>query len=172
MENPKRLTRSRKDRMVGGVASGIGEYLNVDPIIIRILFIFLAFVGGSGIVAYIVLLFIMPEDNSSPFAAYEAKKKNPTEEKSEPEEEKEDEEKSSSEQTKNKIKEDFSDLMSSYKKKNSIAGVSVGVLLIVFGFYILLARFFSFDWFKYLFPMMILFAGVLIILSSIKYKKS
>lgn len=59
---PKRLYRSRTDRMVGGVCAGIAEYLNVDPTIIRLLFVLLAFVTGfTWLIVYIAMLLIVPE---------------------------------------------------------------------------------------------------------------
>lgn len=58
----KKLYRSCTDKLVGGVAAGIGEYLNVDPVIIRLIFVLLAFPGGIGIVVYIIAMIIMPED--------------------------------------------------------------------------------------------------------------
>ena len=59
----KRLYRSRDNRVVAGILGGIGEYLNVDPVAIRVLYVIFAAVTGflPLIVAYIVLLFIIPE---------------------------------------------------------------------------------------------------------------
>jgi phage shock protein PspC (stress-responsive transcriptional regulator) len=47
--------------MIAGVCSGIGEYLNVDSTLIRVLWAIFAVSGGAGILAYIVCLFIMPD---------------------------------------------------------------------------------------------------------------
>lgn len=58
----KRLYRSRKNRMICGVCGGVGEYLNVDPTVIRLLVLLLGFTG-TGLVAYIVAAVIMPEEN-------------------------------------------------------------------------------------------------------------
>lgn len=58
----KRVYRSRKDRMICGVCGGIAEYLNVDPNIIRLLWILFACGAGAGILAYIVVAIILPED--------------------------------------------------------------------------------------------------------------
>lgn len=58
----KKLYRSSKDRIFLGVCGGIGEYLEVDPTIIRLLAVILGFTG-SGIVAYIVAAIIMPEQH-------------------------------------------------------------------------------------------------------------
>jgi phage shock protein PspC (stress-responsive transcriptional regulator) len=57
----KRLTRSKKDRMLGGVAGGIGKYFEIDPVLVRLLFAFGAFTG-AGLIAYIILWIIVPEE--------------------------------------------------------------------------------------------------------------
>ena len=56
---PKRLYRSASDRMLLGVCGGIGEYLNVDSTIIRLLWAILVFWGGIGILAYLVAAVII-----------------------------------------------------------------------------------------------------------------
>lgn len=58
----KRLYRSKRQRMLGGVAGGIAEYLNTDPTLIRLAVVVLAFAGGAGIPAYIIAWLIMPEE--------------------------------------------------------------------------------------------------------------
>ena len=58
----KRLYRSRSDRMIGGVCGGLGEYLSIDPTVIRILYVLFALTGGSGIFIYLILLLIIPEE--------------------------------------------------------------------------------------------------------------
>ena len=60
----KRLYRNRENDMIAGVCSGIAEYLAVDPTAIRLAFVLLAFLGGSGISIYIVLWIIMPVKGS------------------------------------------------------------------------------------------------------------
>jgi len=57
----KKLYRSAKDKMIGGVAGGLGEYFNVDPTLIRLLFVLVCLLGGSGIIAYLILWIIVPE---------------------------------------------------------------------------------------------------------------
>jgi phage shock protein C len=57
----KRLYRSTKEKMIGGVCGGIGEYFDIDPVLIRILFIVTLFVWGTGILAYIICWIIIPE---------------------------------------------------------------------------------------------------------------
>lgn len=61
----KRLSRSDRDKIIAGVAGGLGEYFNVDPNIIRILFILMAVFGGSGLIIYIVLWLILPSKSKA-----------------------------------------------------------------------------------------------------------
>jgi phage shock protein PspC (stress-responsive transcriptional regulator) len=64
-DEPRRLTRSGSDAVIGGVASGLGRYFNVDPLLFRIGFVVLSFAGGFGVLAYLLLLAFMPSDGSS-----------------------------------------------------------------------------------------------------------
>ena len=57
----KRLYKSQYDRMIGGVAGGIAEYLKVDATIIRIAFVLMSLFGGTGLIIYIAGLLIIPE---------------------------------------------------------------------------------------------------------------
>jgi len=57
----KKLYRSRKDRMICGVCGGLGEYLGVDPTIVRILWILFSLAYGAGILAYILACIVIPE---------------------------------------------------------------------------------------------------------------
>lgn len=63
MEN-KRLYRSSETRVIGGVSGGLAEYFDIDPVIIRILFVALALFGGGGILVYVVLWIVLPEQKS------------------------------------------------------------------------------------------------------------
>ncbi len=58
----KNLYRSREHKMLGGVAGGLGEYFDIDPIFIRIFFVVTLFTGGIGIIAYIILWIITPKE--------------------------------------------------------------------------------------------------------------
>lgn len=65
MPDPKRLYRSKANRVLAGVCGGLGDYFSLDPVLFRILFVALAIVGGSGILLYIVLIFVIPEEGTS-----------------------------------------------------------------------------------------------------------
>jgi len=56
----KKLYRSNKDRMLAGVCGGIGQYLGVDATLIRLLWIAATFLGGSGIIAYLIAWTVIP----------------------------------------------------------------------------------------------------------------
>lgn len=55
------LRRSRADRVIGGVCGGLGRYLGVDPVLLRIAAIALAFSGGLGVLTYLVAWVVIPE---------------------------------------------------------------------------------------------------------------
>ena len=59
-EEHKKLYRSETDRWLLGVCGGLGEYFNVDPTLIRILFIVFALVFGGGLLLYLILWIIIP----------------------------------------------------------------------------------------------------------------
>lgn len=61
----KKLVRSRTDRMFLGVAAGIGEYLNVDPVLVRLIFVFAGLSTlGQALLVYFILAIIMPEEST------------------------------------------------------------------------------------------------------------
>jgi len=62
---PRRLVRSRSDRVIGGVCGGLGRYFDVDPIIFRIGAVVLAFIGGAGLLAYLAALLLIPSEDSA-----------------------------------------------------------------------------------------------------------
>jgi PspC domain. len=57
---PKRLYRSVRNKMICGVCQGIAEYINLDPTIVRLLWVLLSLWGGVGIILYIAAAIIMP----------------------------------------------------------------------------------------------------------------
>ncbi len=58
----RRLTRSSQHKMIAGVCGGLAEYFNLDPTVVRIGYVFLSIVSVAfpGILAYIILMFVMP----------------------------------------------------------------------------------------------------------------
>lgn len=61
MEEPRKLYRSRSQRMLAGVCGGLAEYFSLDATLIRVLFLILAVFGGTGLVIYLVMWIIVPD---------------------------------------------------------------------------------------------------------------
>lgn len=57
----KRLYRSNTNKMLGGVCGGIAEYFNVDPTIIRLAWVLFCALGGSGVLAYLIMAIVVPQ---------------------------------------------------------------------------------------------------------------
>jgi phage shock protein PspC (stress-responsive transcriptional regulator)/uncharacterized integral membrane protein len=57
-----RLYRSTTDRAIGGVCGGLGAYLAIDPVLIRLFFVLLTLAGGSGVLIYLLLWLLIPAD--------------------------------------------------------------------------------------------------------------
>ncbi len=57
----KKLCKSNTNKKICGVCGGIAEYLNADPTLIRLAFVLIAAIAGSGVLAYILAALIMPE---------------------------------------------------------------------------------------------------------------
>ena len=60
MDLKKKLYKSDRDKMIGGVCAGIGEYFDIDPTLVRLGFVALCALAGGGLLAYIVALIIIP----------------------------------------------------------------------------------------------------------------
>ncbi len=60
----RQLCRPENNRIIGGVCGGIGEYFAIDPIFIRLVFLFLFFYSGSGILIYLILWLILPSEHA------------------------------------------------------------------------------------------------------------
>lgn len=69
MPTTKRLYRARTQRMIAGVCGGIGDYYNIDPVVVRLIFVIFAFANGLGILVYLIGMIIIPEE---PIPAAEA----------------------------------------------------------------------------------------------------
>jgi len=57
----KKLYRNVNDRKIAGICSGIGEYFDIDPVLIRLIWVVFAFAAGGGIIAYLIAWAIIPE---------------------------------------------------------------------------------------------------------------
>jgi phage shock protein C len=61
MDATRKLYRSKTNRQLAGVCGGLSEYFNLDATLIRVLFILLAVLGGSGVVLYVAMWIIVPK---------------------------------------------------------------------------------------------------------------
>jgi phage shock protein C len=62
MDPNRKLYRSKTNRKLAGVCGGLAQYLNVDATVIRVLFVLLAVLGGSGLVLYLAMWIIVPDE--------------------------------------------------------------------------------------------------------------
>jgi phage shock protein C len=64
--SPRSVRRSRSDRVIAGVCAGLGRYLGIDPVLLRVAFIILALANGLGLIAYVVAWVAIPEEGDQP----------------------------------------------------------------------------------------------------------
>ena len=65
-EMNKKLYRSMADKKLCGICGGLGEYFEVDSTLIRLLWVIFTFMGGAGLLAYIICAIIVPQQNQLP----------------------------------------------------------------------------------------------------------
>lgn len=58
----KKLYKSTTDRKLCGVCAGVANYLNIDPTVVRLLWALITFLGGAGVIAYIVCALVIPDE--------------------------------------------------------------------------------------------------------------
>ena len=66
----RRLKRSSRDKKIGGVCGGFGKYFNVDPTLVRVLWILAILLGGTGLLLYLILWIVMPLDADPDLATH------------------------------------------------------------------------------------------------------
>ncbi|MFP4471412.1 MAG: PspC domain-containing protein [Bacteroidales bacterium] len=154
MEQQKRLYRSRYDSVIAGISGGLGEYLNVDPLIIRILFVVLTIFGFGGLILYIILWIAIPLDPDFTYHTYHHKK-NIHMENQDPN--------TGDDYTRKNYPE--------YKPKND-GNLIAGVILITLGAMFLVDRFIPRIDFGDLWPVLLIVAGIIIMKNSISKPKS
>ena len=59
----KRLYRAREGKVLAGVCAGLAKYFDVDPTLVRLLWVIFTFMGGAGLLAYIICAIIVPQQN-------------------------------------------------------------------------------------------------------------
>ncbi len=140
--------RPKNDRIIGGVCAGLANYFNIDVMIVRLVFVILLFSGGTGVVAYIILLIIMPEEEGTSYAdsiKNEVKAKK-------------------AENIKNNIKETYSGLEKSVRSGKG--NTYFAFILILLGAALLTNNMFPSFSFHRIWPLFFVAIGVAILLSS------
>ena len=61
---PKRMHLSSTDKKLGGVCGGVAEYFDFDPTIVRVFFLFFSFVGGGGLLLYLIIWLVAPKEDT------------------------------------------------------------------------------------------------------------
>ncbi len=156
----KRLYRSRTDRILWGVCGGLAKYFDIDPIIIRIIFVLTVLAGGAGILAYIILAIVVPLEGSEAATAEQTVKENVAEIKD----------------TANQMGQEIRATLGGTKTETTGSGArgsrltTLGAIIVALGILLLLANLNIFWWFKwqYFWPVIIILAGLLIIMRSRK----
>jgi phage shock protein PspC (stress-responsive transcriptional regulator) len=149
----KRLYRSCTDTVIGGVAGGLAEYLEIDVILVRLIFLVLLFSGGIGFLAYIVAWVIIPVDPKC------------------------NEEKTGAEEIKEKAEDIASEINKKFVKKgkennnNNEASIWFGVILLFLGSMILIQNVTGVDVWRNFLPYLMIFIGIVILLKALKEKE-
>lgn len=161
----RKLYRSRRNKIVAGVSGGLGEYLEVDPIIFRILFIFLTFAGGAGAVIYLLLMLIIPMEPYGYSIPGSGGQKFDGQATTADDRDATTAENGSSENDINNVADVIKD-----QSKGKLVGLSFGLVLILFGLYVLFSKIWHINWFHYMFPIILILSGLIILVSSLKFK--
>ena len=155
----RRLYRSRSDRMIWGVCGGLAKYFDIDPVIVRVVAVLLAFTSGLGVLAYVLMAIVVPLENSQATEPRDVVRENV------------EEMRETASQLGDEIRSTFvreegeSEKTAKVRSRNR---ATVGVILIVVGILFLLASFNLLWWLRwtYLWPLIPIVIGVLIILSA------
>ncbi len=153
----ERLYRSR-NRVIGGVSAGLGDYLNIDPVIVRVLFIVFTLINGLGLLLYIILWIIVPEE---PLPANNVSSA-----------ETEDGETIEAEFVNGDNAETASTNSTQKPPQNKNSGrVTAGIILIALGLFFILRRYIPIFHFWDFFPLLLIFLGGFLIWNSIRRKE-
>ncbi len=164
MEN--KLYRSRTDRMICGVCGGLAKYFNVDPVLVRIIFVLLILAHGLGILAYIIIAIVVPLEGSRATSTRETTRENIEEIKATAVEF--GEELRATFTRKDKPAEEKTEATKKSRQSQNL----LGIILIAIGLLILMGTMNLFWWFRwdYLWPVLLIIVGLLIIINTWRKK--
>jgi len=142
----KRLTRSRTDVILGGVCSGLANYLGIDPVFVRIFFILVGIFGGFAVLLYLILWVVMPQEGAG----------------------------ESSGAFSNRAQQEGTEFGRAVSKPNPAAAVYIGVGLILAGLFAFL-RSLNIEWLQWLdgrlvWPLILIVGGGFLLYNAFKEK--
>lgn len=151
MDTPHKLYRSRHDRILAGVCGGLGAYFNVDPLVFRAVFLVLVFGGGAGVLLYILLAIIIPNEPGEPVFVDRGEKVHDFAQ------DVAGRAKSFAEEVKGEVH--------SYRAGSSSRRSLIGLIIIVIGAALLLGQIFPVRWFEWNFfwPLLLIVIGIAIL---------
>ncbi|MEN6294948.1 MAG: PspC domain-containing protein [Chloroherpetonaceae bacterium] len=152
----KIVQRSRRHRIIGGVCGGIGEYFDIDPLFIRVLFVVFTCLYGVGIIVYIVLWIITP---SAPLETAYNETETATQRQTEYE-------------TENAQRSDLNQMPSQNSEKANKNRFLIGLILIIIGALILVNELLPYIDGEYIWSALFIIVGVYLIILSLRGKKS
>lgn len=154
----KKLQRSRKHKVFAGLAGGLGEYLDIDPIIVRVIFVLITIFHGVGLIIYIIMWIVIPEE---PFdVLFTQQDQNSTE----------NSKKTESEGSNLGSQSVFDEAAKSVKDMKMDSGSSngrviIGAILILIGLLFLSEKFFPFFDFELVFAIGLIILGISLLLN-------
>jgi phage shock protein C len=165
MEN-HRLYRSLEHRVIGGVAGGLAEYFDIDPVIVRLVFVIVTFAGGGGLLVYLILWIVLPENPIPNFAFHQSK---PGYAPSEP---------SAKDETVNSDNSDWQEktepsaemFFANKQKERNAGGLIGGLVLITVGCLFLIDRFVPDIDFGDMWPVLLVVIGAVLIATNLSGK--
>lgn len=142
----KRIYRSTTEKVIGGVCAGLGEYFNIDPTWVRILFVVAIFAKGLGLLAYVICWIVFPRDTEVGAEASAAGAS---------------------------IEGETTAAESSGKKKSTARGGGFlpGIILVILGMIFLLDQAFYWFDFDYIWPLLLIGIGVMLLYRSTSPKR-
>jgi phage shock protein C len=146
------ISRSRQNRIFGGVAGGLGEYLTIDPIVVRVFFVVSVLLSGIGILLYLIMWIVIPEEKFSINNTYGSSSKN----------DKNEDVKSS---TNSETSGENINFTFPHEKKNN-GKLIFGIILIIIGMFFLGVEIFSFLNFADLLPVILIGLGITLLWKS------
>ncbi|MCL5074631.1 MAG: PspC domain-containing protein [Chloroflexi bacterium] len=146
----KRLYRSRTDRMLFGVCGGLAQYFDLDPTLVRLIFVLIVLAGGTGILAYIVLAIVMPEESSVAVHPREVLRENIAEIKE------------TAKELGEELRAGFGGQAGVPTERRTRGAYTAGLILILLGVVFLMSNFHLFWWFNWhlLWPLILVAIGV------------